>query len=64
MLLPEPASDRVAQGKGTDWNDYEAQHGQAAARTALLDQIRQTEMPREIAPMFRPGEHQSSVLVP
>jgi phage/plasmid primase-like uncharacterized protein len=35
VLLPEPASDQVAKGKGTDWNDYEASHGRAATRAAL-----------------------------
>ena len=34
-LLPEPAADQVAKGKGTDWNDYEASHGRAATRAAL-----------------------------
>ncbi len=35
VLLPEPAADQVAKGKGTDWNDYEASHGKAATRAAL-----------------------------
>ncbi len=35
VLLPEPAADQVAKGKGTDWNNYEASHSQAATRTAL-----------------------------
>jgi phage/plasmid primase-like uncharacterized protein len=35
VLLPEPAADQVAKGKGTDWNDYEASHGRAATRAAL-----------------------------
>jgi len=35
VLLPDPVAERVAAGKGTDWNDYEASHGQAATREAL-----------------------------
>jgi len=35
VLLPEPAADQVAKGKGTDWNDYEASQGRIATRTAL-----------------------------
>jgi len=35
VLLPEPAADQVAKGKGTDWNDHEASHGRAATRVAL-----------------------------
>ncbi|GAC1607211.1 MAG: hypothetical protein NVS3B2_16000 [Ramlibacter sp.] len=35
MLLPEPAAEQAAKGKGTDWNDHEASHGRAATRAAL-----------------------------
>lgn len=35
VLLPEPVAGQVAEGKGTDWNDYEASHGRAAIRAAL-----------------------------
>ena len=35
VLLPEPVADQVAKGKGTDWNDYEANRGMVATRAAL-----------------------------
>ena len=62
VLLPKPAPGRVAQGKGTDWNDYEAQHGRAAARTALLDQMRQAEALAEAAFATRPAEREGRAM--
>jgi len=35
VLLPEPVAAQVARGKGTDWNDYEANQGRASTRAAL-----------------------------
>jgi len=35
VLLPEPAADQMAKGKGTDWNDHEASRGVFATRAAL-----------------------------
>ena len=62
VLLPEPASSRVAQRKGTDWNDYEAQHGRSATQTALLNQIHQAETLAEATFATRPGEREGSAM--
>ena len=62
VLLSEPASGRVSQGKDTDWNDYEAQYGRAATQTALLSQVRQPETLVEAAFATRPREREDRAM--
>ena len=65
VLLPEPIADQVAKGKGTDWNDYEVSHGQAATQAALrmagLQELAAQDA--RMAARSRAGERQGAGLI-
>jgi conjugative relaxase-like TrwC/TraI family protein len=48
LLLAPETPERAAIGKGTDWNDYEAIHGQRATEAALRIGMGETAAPRQV----------------
>jgi len=50
VLLPEPAADQVAKGKGTDWNDYEGCRYRADAGFTLSE-VDQEHRPKDTCPI-------------
>ncbi len=49
VLLAPEVPQRAAAGKGTDWNDYEAQHGRTAVAALLRAQMAEATILRPVA---------------
>jgi phage/plasmid primase-like uncharacterized protein len=46
VLLAPEVPERAVAGKGSDWNDYEAQYGHAAVAAVLRAQMTEAVTPR------------------